>query len=293
MEKKRILLTISLMIFFMGCLYFINIKYDPLSRYKYKTASNRDIIINNLSKDEIDYIIDYDLKPEQFLPFMEINNFRLENSQLYYQLNSSIYNENQVVNVVNRYVDKYSIKELINYCRNYSLDNLNLWFDTLYLDDLQSNLISNVDPFAISLPKNGSLGNYEPNDIVKVDVLKNKKSDIYLQRKAYDALMVMLAKTNVNLDKLSSVEGYISYSKQKELYYGSLSAIMMGHNIAQLGNTFSFSSSDDLTIDIDKWLFEHAKGFGFYYHGIVDGAHKLTFVNFQIIDNKQQERSDN
>ena len=62
MKLKRVTLIVVLIIYSLVCFQMMNTKYDPLARYQYTTVENRDIIVDNMSQDEIELNIDEKLR---------------------------------------------------------------------------------------------------------------------------------------------------------------------------------------------------------------------------------------
>ena len=53
----------------------MNNRYDPLARYSYNgdlTMQERELIIQHMNKEDIDYMIQAKLKPEQVLKYINI-----------------------------------------------------------------------------------------------------------------------------------------------------------------------------------------------------------------------------
>ena len=102
-EARVILILICLGVF-CGCFWVMNQTYDPLARYPYATDENRDILLQYLDSEDIDYIISNQIRPEEFIEFIDEEGFNIRYCRLYYtaaktQAQSNAY----IVNFVNRF----------------------------------------------------------------------------------------------------------------------------------------------------------------------------------------------
>ena len=73
-EKKRnrwsAVFVSSLLIFSLVCFGLMNTRYDALSRYPYTDRRSRELIKQYLTKQEIDYIIEYSIAPNMFVAYI-------------------------------------------------------------------------------------------------------------------------------------------------------------------------------------------------------------------------------
>ena len=65
MKFKRGLFIGVLFLLFLCCYQIINQRYDELSRYQYANNENRDLILEYMSDEEINYLIDRQYEPSQ------------------------------------------------------------------------------------------------------------------------------------------------------------------------------------------------------------------------------------
>lgn len=109
MLKKRTILFISIVLLTVVCLLIMNRNYDPLARYAYKDSKTDQIIINNLSDKEIDYIIDYSISPDEFIDYINAYNFNIYHVDYYNYAKNNLYyvgNDDDIVNICERLLKK-------------------------------------------------------------------------------------------------------------------------------------------------------------------------------------------
>ena len=71
MKIKRMLFIIVLIALFGGCFYAMNQHYDELARYPYElTQKQRDIVLEHLDTEQINYLLAQKIEPDEFLPFI-------------------------------------------------------------------------------------------------------------------------------------------------------------------------------------------------------------------------------
>ena len=69
MKIKRMLFIIVLIALFGGCFYAMNQHYDELARYPYElTQKQRDIVLEHLDTEQINYLLAQKIEPDEFLP---------------------------------------------------------------------------------------------------------------------------------------------------------------------------------------------------------------------------------
>ena len=83
MKTKRAIFIGSLIVLFICCYSIMNKHFDPLARYKYADNDNRDLIISYLSSEDINYLIDRQLLPEEFMPYFGISDFNIRYTVYY------------------------------------------------------------------------------------------------------------------------------------------------------------------------------------------------------------------
>lgn len=250
-----------------GCLYAVSRSYDPLARYPYATAENRDVILTYLDADDIDYLITSQLEPEEFLPFISLPEFDVHNARLYTQA-MAIQPEDAsaVVHFVNRYRDQLEGADLKTLLSNYSYQDLSSWFDQNEEDTL---IADPTDMLAIPGPGQ-SVWTYVPADLVLTD-------HVYLNSEAAQAFSAMARDYGrvMESDPLQAEMGYMSYEDAARLYEQYPDRVFKaGENELQLGYTVgveglsSWLAKDSGELseseqELADWLKENAWRYGF------------------------------
>ena len=62
----------------------MNQHYDELARYPHELSEEeRSLVLSHLSTEQINYLVSQKIEPEQFLPFIDIKDFELNNTLWY------------------------------------------------------------------------------------------------------------------------------------------------------------------------------------------------------------------
>ncbi len=127
LNTKRILLIIVVMLLFGVCFYRMNKHFDRLTRYPYNDPTARRLIDKYLSDDDIEYIIEYSIAPENFLDYIEAKNFSIYHVPFYQELKSFRWYlpESEIVDTVEQlyqYTDE--IEGAIEELRYHTLDEV-------------------------------------------------------------------------------------------------------------------------------------------------------------------------
>ena len=284
MKKQRTLFVVFITVFFVICYTIMSQHYDPLARYAYATDENREEILEVVTKQDIQTLIDLDIRPEEFLPFVNVDEFQLRYAKMYYQVYLvSGENENRVVSFVNQMVNVYPMETLLIYLQDYSLSELVDWVN--YQDPYNegSELIMYPTNYDVVLDETYTVGRYEPKDLVNVTAMSSLISDgkIQLREEANEALGEMCSLLTEDFKEtcggLIATQGYISYNEQLSQYDSYLLEhgpddvqqyfLYPGHNEGQLGMSVSVtvkkdSGSFEETAQY-QWLLEHAADYGF------------------------------
>ena len=296
MKAKRAIFVGSLIVLFVVCYSFMNEHFDSLARYKYADDANRDLIVEYLNDDEINYLIDRQFKPEEFVPYFGIDGFNIRSTQWYNLANQTQSAElPKIVAFVNQYfgsvMNQDNFESLITH---YSYETLSAFFDGDDEYTKEGTLIANPSDLMVKLAVDKTLYKYEPKDLVKVDTLPvvNRfvdDGDIYLNKETYDAMNALCEKAYVINNKtygnMILVGGYVSYDTQEDLYdaamleYGKDAvlnhAYLPGHMEHQLGSVIELviakgesEESSDKQVDVSthrKWLQEVITDYGFVF----------------------------
>lgn len=228
MKAKRILFIASLLVLFAVCFTVMNRHYDELARYPYVTKENRDIILEHLSSDDIDYMISQQLKPEQFLPYIETKGFELRNTLWYNRAKEARPAPYEViVAFINDFRNRLDYAGLETLLQAYSYDTLRTFYEEEN-DYVQNAAIVN-DPSALLtlIDENETLYTYTPKKLVSVTDLPHAslvegKSDIKVLsevKKPLHQLCSAVSKVNnKTCGNLIITAGYISYEDQMPIY---------------------------------------------------------------------------
>ncbi len=228
MKIKRISFIISLLVLFGVCFTIMNRHYDELARYPYVTNENRNILLKHLSNEDINYMISQQLKPEQFLPFIETEGFTIRNAHWYTRAKEIQDDSNEViVSFINDFRPRLDYAHLDTLLQSYSYATLR----TFYEEDHRfvANALIKSDPSArlALIDAHETLYRYEPKDLVVIEELPQVslvegKSEVLIRKEVLDPLYALCADISEVNDKTCGnmilVAGYISYEDQQPLY---------------------------------------------------------------------------
>lgn len=228
MKVKRMLFIISLLILFSICFVIMNRHYDELARYPYVTEENREIILEHLSADDINYMISQQLKPEQFLPFIETKDFTIRNALWYKRAKETQEADNEViVAFINDFKGKLDYTTLEPLLKAYSYDTLRTFYeeDNGYVQN--ATIIHDPAALLTRMDETETLYTYEPKNLVAINDLPNVslvEGDrvIRLQQDAVKPLHDLCKDISTVNDKtcgnLIITMGYVSYQNQIPIY---------------------------------------------------------------------------
>ena len=253
LDKKtlasRILLIVVCFAVACGCYLKMNESYDPLARYSYATEENREIILEYLSSDDINYMINQQIEPEKFLDFIAIEGFNIRNTNLYYTAKTCQDADNEyIVNFVNRYRSNISSSTFNDMVTYYSYNDLTTFFETEQVLNEDLHLITNPEQTMLLLDSNHSVYKYVPTSLTTF-------SNITVQEtitKNLQSLLDSYSKTMAS--SLTFANGYLSYEEVLNKYtmmeekYGDNIAYFMnkaGQDEIQLGYTIVLSQAQD------------------------------------------------
>lgn len=188
------------------CYYVLDLHYTPLARYPFGTPEQRVLIEENLSADDIDYLITSQMEPEVFMPFMEIDGFNIRNAYFYQAaLQTRSAQPEIIVDFVNHYRKQWTLSEMESLLRFYSYNDL-----SDYSDSAQSaELISQPDDMLLTLDADHTVWTYTPSNLrMEGDLILNEEA-----LNAWEALCTAALEDGIVLQPLA---GYISFRQQKE-----------------------------------------------------------------------------
>lgn len=275
----------------------MNQHIDELSRYQYTTDENRDIILEHLDIDEINFLIDRQYQPDEFMRYLGIEGFNIRCVDWYNRAKSAEnMNNAEIVSIVNQIYSKMNFSTFKTYTEHYSLTQLKeFYIDTnSYVNDLT--LIEDPTVVRNEIQENETLFTYVPKELIEIKELPivnqiEKKETIKLQKQAAESLEKMCkASFEINekvCGNMIITQGYISFELQEALYqqgqldYGFEEVLNYvdypGTSIYQLGNVVKLvpvGVDKDEKEDIEEepvmseqqqWLVEHAKEYGFEF----------------------------
>lgn len=232
MKIKRISFIVSLLVLFGVCFTIMNRHYDELARYPYVTNENREIILKYLSNDDINYMISQQLKPEQFLPFIETKDFTIRNTLWYTRAKELQDADNEtIVSFINDFRSRLEYAKLETLLQAYSYDTLRTFYeeDNVYIRN--ASIVSDPSSLLALIDENESLYRYVPKGLVTIDDLPHVsmlegESEIQVHEELVEPLRQMCADISSVNDKTCGnmilVAGYISYEDQLPLYESML-----------------------------------------------------------------------
>ena len=215
----------------------MNQHYDELARYPYELSENeRETVLENLTNEDINYLVSQKIEPSQFLPYIEIKDFVLENTLWYdlaYQTQKPKHIDDEeaikeyIVSFINRYRNNLEYDKLEALLSNYSYNVLTRFFDEkdYYVSDAK--LIADpTDPYLVIKNKE-TLYTYVPSDLVSINDLPHdsivpNSNDITIKKSVVKPLKELLtAAKDINQKKyggLKFIAGFISYEDQISLF---------------------------------------------------------------------------
>lgn len=266
-----------------GAIVHLYAHLDPLARYPYANKANRELILTYLSDKDIDYVINNQLKPAQYLPFIKQEGFEIENTR-YYQvaLATQPTQRSFIVNFVNTYHDRFSLDELKDLLSHYSYLDLQTYFDS----NQKAQLVSDPSRMDCILNKNKTVFNYVPENLVQVD-------NIWIKQEAAQSLQDMKRYFEAMLvgQTMTFLDGYESYDACQQLYEQSKRKkgwiLPAGQNEQQLGYTVILANDTKEVLDendkaLEAWLIENAANFGFVIRYPENNDEKMVYRPFVL-----------
>ncbi len=286
---QRILLIIILIAISFVCFSIMNNKYDRLARYEYADPTNSDIIEERLTDAEIDFLIQQKIKPDQFLPYIDIEGFNVKNT-LYYEACNDLQPTTleSIVSFSNQYRETIDYLDFVNYITYYTYNQLEEFYNGAYTYVENVSLINDPTKHVYDIAGNKTLYKYTPANLVEITNLimpsassiPNEKIMVHVD--VIEPLSNMLAAMEQEFEHtaggLIATTGYISYASQIPLYEAALVSFgadgfnkyedYPGQNPAQYGYMIEFTIAglDPTTISENEqvlWLKRNACAYGF------------------------------
>ena len=110
MVWKRMSFIAVLLVLFAVCFYWMNQSYDPLARYPYADDADREILLEYLDQEDINYLITQQIKPEEIMPFIAVEGFDIANTRWYSTALQA--QEDDVAYIVN-FINEYNTRSFL------------------------------------------------------------------------------------------------------------------------------------------------------------------------------------
>lgn len=308
MHKKRIAFVAGLIALFVVCFYVMNQNLDELARYKYADDNNSEVIMEYLNTDEINYLIDRQFTPDEFMPYFGIEGFTIYNVNAYNSVKAVNGSDvGQLVRCVNLLLEKgLNVEQMVQYASAYSFESLINYYSS---DSQDWQLAASPNDLLCVIQDSETVYTYEPKELVRIDTLPAVSEDdlpIYVTSQTSQALQSMCdaagLETGYTCGNMIVTQGYISYRQAQDRYeeailrYGKDNAskhvLMPGKDVAQLGNTVVLVPA---LIDIENvkdgvtaqqtWLSKHAASYGFIVVNEKEGLNKEFVLRYVGVEN--------
>lgn len=76
-------LVAAMILIFVVCFALMNRNYDKLARYPYDDAKAKELLASKLNSREISYVVDYEIEPAAFMPYINSPYFNIYNLDTY------------------------------------------------------------------------------------------------------------------------------------------------------------------------------------------------------------------
>lgn len=239
----------------------MNFRYDSLSRYPYKISEEKkELIKKHLSESEINYIIEWSIAPNDFIPLLEYNNFNIYNLDKYEKFQKKLY-----------YLDQAEVINFYESVKEKNEEEVLMFLDSYYYSELLDYYNKNDGTFLIKNPNDlkayvddqYGISTRFYNDTTTIDFLNNP-DDIKLRTILYNDFKEFCAVIDDKFDSRdcgyhSIIRGFMTYDEISNL---NSDEIIPGHSEYQLGLAFDLKSyrSDD---EIKKFINDNCYLYGF------------------------------
>lgn len=222
---------------FLVCFAFISISFfilqqrsDPLSRYPYGTAEEREVLSDTLDDSQINILINGQIMPDQVIPFVKADGFNILNT-LYYDMASKTQTADPafIVHFVNRYRNYFDLDSLQNMLSWLSYADAVAYFESNISLPLVADNPSEFD--AVLTPQN-TVVFWRPSDLMEI------ATGISLRRQAAESFLAMQADAKAQGIDLIAISGFVPYDQQQYMHdYPSYLQGPYGTREEQLGLT--------------------------------------------------------
>ena len=296
-RKKDILTKVFVAfvaLFAVFCIGVMNSKYDSLSRYPYKDRQSREKIKQYLTKEEIQYIIEYSIPPNMFIAFIEEKGFSIYHAAEYKKLSEYAWQESPaaIVRMVEETRNDMTVDDLILFLGHYQYDELHSFLVNGDHYSPGTDLVANAGNTDCWLDQQHTVSVRKPGNLQVLDeaVPNGTDHDIFVAETIQEPLKELCGAAEKNFRSgqgcggLEVMEGYVSYEQQEERYLASdktgNTVSFPGHDEHQLGLAVDFGISGiseeyEAKCEQNEWLRAHAGEFGFVMtYGGEDGRYE-------------------
>lgn len=240
----RLVVFACMVCFIAGTFLYMQNESDPLSRYPYGTTLQREELAARLDNEQINTMINNQLKPEQVLPYLDVEGFNLNNS-LYYDVAASTQKADPafIVQFVNTYRDQFTLDALRQVLSWMPYSNL-----IAYLESGASlPLASNPNSFTYVLDPETTLFTWGPADLAAAE------ENISLRQQAASSWKQMKAAAAAEGVELKAISGFVPYELQNKMTdYSSYPMGPYGSREEQLGLTLYLDGFDPWNQTLSK-----------------------------------------
>ncbi|MGL5978621.1 MAG: M15 family metallopeptidase [Erysipelotrichaceae bacterium] len=287
MLKKRIGFIVVLFAIFVASFYQMNLRFDPLARYPYADQANRELLLEHLSTTDISYIIQQQITPERFEPYLGIEGFNITHIAMYEVVAQHESDLKQVVRFINEQENHFNLDELERLLANYPYTMLANFYD--YGNSYISNAILEKQPsnLATTLVLKETLQQYQPSDLVPLTAMPSVRfsidnSKLRIRSIVQEPLSLLCEEITQLNDKtcgnLIAVRAFTSYEQQIAVHEAALLEYGIdlvldyesypGQSEYQLGTSILMSLPKVETEELVEseqveWLNDNAHRFGF------------------------------
>lgn len=311
MRLKRMVLIVVLLVFSFVCIYMMNDSYDRLARYQYEiTDEQRELLESHLSDDDISYIIQQKIRPEQLMNYILLKGFDVRNT-LYYEVceKTRAMDRQAIVDFVNQYKQYFTYATLEPLVKNYSYAQLSEFYNGDYPYIENAKLVVDPSFLDLQIKEDETLFKYEPTDLGMIDDYVVPTASIFtqeqvrLKKEVVEPLSKLCAglkeENNKTCGGLILVSGYVSYDNQVKLYNDAIVKYGVdnfekyeeypGQSYKQTGYVLRFVLSETnqdqfAQSEQAKWLLANAKKYGFevLYNDDKDVQDKKVYQPFTL-----------
>lgn len=279
---------IAIVVYTGFCIAIMNSRYDSLSRYPYDDKYSSELIKKYLTREEIEYIIEYSIAPNVFITFIQEDGFNIYHAAEYKKLSENVWQESpkRIVQMVEETRNDMDVDTLIAFLNHYTYEELKAFLDNGDQYAKGTVLVENAQNVDVYLDDSHTIGRHTPfylQQIAEMIPTVNQKT-IIVDEKIQEPLQELCSAINVAMKSQQGCGGlqvnraYVSYEEQERMYLESVEKIgeeatlkemnYPGHDEHQLGLAIDFQvvGLEDSLFSLSEqadWLKENAWAYGF------------------------------